>query len=53
VFKKGEVEIKSRDKKSEMLEREYKPFGLTPANLDKLTETIYKDLYEQLKTYFT
>ena len=52
VIKKNEVEIKSRDKKSDMLEREYKPFGLTPPNLDKLTEIVYKDLYEQLKTYF-
>lgn len=51
---KGEndLEIKSKDWKSDMLEKHYDPFGLTKENLKKVTAEITEELVKQLKEYF-
>ena len=62
VKKKNELEIYSKRTKQhpddppnlvEILEKEWKPFGLTEQNMKKFTEIVRKDLYKQLKDYFT
>jgi len=46
------MELKSADWKNEMLDRDYKPFGLTEENLGKLTVLVFKDLVTDLRAYF-
>ena len=50
--KDNELILKSSDWKSEMLERDYDPFGLTSEKLHKLTIIIFNDLVTDLRAYF-
>ena len=52
IVKDNIMELKSADSKNEMLDRDYKPFGLTEENLGKLTVLVFKDLVTDLRAYF-